>query len=204
VSGSIKEERMATPTTKFRTFPNDSNSVTATNTPAKRVGTITGEDEVSTGAGEEADFGTVDISGGANTSALIYMLWDVDNNGGNTLISDMRLWLASNGFDQAGSNIQWVELCGDEISTPTNCEKIVNSGTTASYTEATLDESLPGAQNQYAADDTATIDVTTLGTTDDACMWSWYANIAASETTGTYKGLDSMFELRFNFRYSFS
>ncbi len=195
---------MATPGTKMRSFPNDANSATATNTTAKRLAAITGEASISTGAGNEADFGTVDISGGAATSALIYSIWDVDTNGGNTLISDMRFWLATNGFDIAASDVQWVGLSGTDIGAPSNTENIVANGTTASYTEATLVESLPGAQNFYAADDTTSIDITTLGTTDEAIMWSMYGNIAALETTGTYKGLDSGFELRYNIRYSFS
>ena len=46
--------------------------------------------------------------------------------------------------------------------------------------------------------------ITTPGTSADAYFWAMYESIAASETTGTYKGQDSGYELRFNFKYEYS
>ena len=197
---------MAVPTTQFRVIPLDT-TVAELDTPGERRASISGQTIVSTGGGNEADFGTVDISGGANTSDLLLLMWNVTANGGNTTIDTMKLWLATNGFDQAGSDIQWVAISGADETTPTNTENYIINATTASYTEAGMVETEPGSNNIWkpGPDDTVTsLDITTNGTTDDSPMWSMYANIASGETTGTYKGLDAGFELRFNFKYSYS
>ena len=64
---------MAEPTTRFRLIPN----TTATadiDTAAERLAAIAGESVKSTGAGNEADFGTVDISAGAANSGVLHLM----------------------------------------------------------------------------------------------------------------------------------
>ena len=39
---------------------------------------------------------------------------------------------------------------------------------------------------------------------DDACMWAMYIAVADNETTGTYTGLTTDYELQFSFKYSYS
>jgi hypothetical protein len=91
---------MAVPTTEFRSIPN-ATTVAAVDTAAERLALATG-DVVSTGAGNELDFSTVDISGGAANSGVKHCWWEVTADGGNTNVQDFLLWLSSNGFDQAG------------------------------------------------------------------------------------------------------
>jgi hypothetical protein len=192
---------MAEPTTRFRVIPNDT-SATDLNTEAKRLAAITGQTVVSTGAGNEADFGTVDISAGAANSGVLTLLWDVTADGGNTTVETFKLWLASNGFVEAASVIKFVALSGTDNGTPSSTENYTANATTASYTFADMDESEPGSANLFPTDEGASMALST--TSDDALMWAMYAAIASGETTGTYKGLDSGYELRFNLKYSYS
>ncbi|MCJ8328330.1 MAG: hypothetical protein MJK08_14660, partial [Campylobacterales bacterium] len=89
---------MAIPTTRFREIPNNT-ATTAVDTTAERLAAIAGESTVSTGSGNEADFGTVDISSGAADSSVLTLLWDVTADGGNTSVDTFKLWLSSNGWD---------------------------------------------------------------------------------------------------------
>ena len=193
---------MAEPTTRFRKIP-QSTAVADIDTPAERTsiaGTI-----VSTGDGNEADFGTVDISGGATNSALQTILWDVTADGGNTTVDTFELWLSSNGFDVAESVCKVQPLRGnDEGAGPwNNTEQYVVNGVVGSYTWATMDETDPGAINVWPSDEGTSMDITG-GTSDDAIMWAMYLAIANGETTGTYKGTDTGYELQFSFKYSYS
>ncbi len=194
---------MADPTLEKRTFPNDAAAVTATDTQAERVtGTITGQAVVSTGAGNEVPFGTIDIG---SVGAVVNLIINCATNGGFTEMDDFRLWHSSDGF--VTSNIEFRALSQD--GTPTNTETILatNPTTSASYTFANIATSLPGSNNLWRADDDTqtSTDITTLATpTDDAYMWCWYANVIAGETSGTYKGTDSGFEQQFSIRFSFS
>lgn len=192
---------MAAPTTRFRLIPNNT-AAAAVDTAAERLATITGESSVSTGSGNEADFGTVDISGGANNSDVLTLLWDVTADGGNTAVEAFKLWLSSNGFDQAGSVIKFRALSGADQGSPSNTENYVASATTSSYTWGDMPESEPGSQNVYPSDEGSSMVLST--TSDDAIMWAMYAAVAASETTGTYKGTDTGYELQFSFKYSYS
>lgn len=192
---------MAAPTTRFRLIPNNT-ATTAVDTAAERIGAIAGSSTISTGAGNEADFGTVDISGGAANSGVLTMLWDVTADGGNTTVETFKLWLSSNGFDQAGSVIKFQPLSGADQAAPSNTENYVQSATTGSYTWATMPEAEPGAQNVYPSDEGSSMALST--TSDDAIMWAMYAAIASGETTGTYKGTDAGYELQFSFKYSYS
>lgn len=192
---------MAIPTTRFRLIPNNT-ATTAVDTAAERLAAITGESVVSTGAGNEADFGTVDISGGANDSSVLTLLWDVTADGGNTTVDTFKLWLSSNGFDQAGTVVKFAALSGADQGTPTNTQNYVQSATTASYTFVNMPESEPGSQNVYPSDEGTSMTLST--TSDDVIMWAMYVAVAAGETTGTYKGTDTGFEFQHSFRFSFS
>lgn len=192
---------MADPTLLKRTFPNDPNAVTNTNTQSKRVtGTISGESIVSTGAGNEIDLGTIDIG---SLGAVVNCIICVNANGGFTAMDDLRLWHSSDGF--VTSNVEFVALSQD--GTPTNTETIVASSDETDYTEANIPKTLPGSNNLWRADDDTqtSTDITTPATpTDDAFMFALFSNIIAGETSGTYKGTDSGFEQQFSIRFSFS
>lgn len=192
---------MSAPDTRFRLIPN-STAETDINTPAERLAAISGESTVSTGDGNEADFGTIDISGGAANSSVLTILWDVTADNGNTAVDTFKLWNSDNGFDQAGSVIKFQPLSGADQGSPSNTENYVQNATTGSYTWATMPESEPEAQNVYPSDEGSSMALST--TSDDVIMWAMYAAIDAGETTGTYKGLSAGRELRLSYKYAYS
>jgi hypothetical protein len=192
---------MAEPTTRFRTIPNNT-AVTAIDTAAERLGAVAGEAVVSTGSGNEVDFGTIDISGGAANSGVVTLLWDVTADGGNTTVEAFKLWLSSNGFDQAGSVIKMQPISGADQVAPSDTENYVLNAVVASYTWADMPETEPAAQNVFPSDEGASMALST--TSDDAIMWAMYAAIASGETTGTYSGTTAGYELQFSFKYSYS
>jgi len=192
---------MAAPTSRFRLIPNDT-AVADIDTAAERLAAIADQSVVSTGDGNEADFGTVDISGGAANSSVLTLLWDITADGGNTTIEDFLLWMNSNGFDQAGSVCKFQPLSGDDQESPSDTENYIVNAVVGSYTWATMPEAEPEAQNVYPSDEGSSMALST--TSDDVIMWAMYLAIAASETTGTYKGTDSGYELQFSFKYSYS
>ena len=193
---------MAVPTTRFRLIPN-STLTTALDSASERIGTISGEQIKGTGSGNEADFGTVDISGGANNSNVLTMLWDVTANGGDTIVENFKLWASALGFDQAGSVIKFKPLSGADNSSPTNTENYIANANISSYSFADMPESEPSSQNVYPTDEGSNMNISS-GTSDDAVMWAMYAAIADNETTGTYKGTDAGKELQFSFKFSYS
>lgn len=191
----------ATPTTRFRLIP----QTTATadiDTAAERLAAISGQSVVSTGAGNEVDFGTVDISGGAADSGVKTVLWDVTADGGNTSVDTFKVWVSSIGFDQAGSVVKFQPLSGADQGSPSNTENYVANATTSSYTWATMPESEPGSQNVWPSDEGSSMALST--TSDDVVMWAMYLAIAAGETSGTYSGTTSGYELQLSFKYSYS
>ena len=192
---------MAVPTTIFRTFPT-STATTAVDTAAERLAAIASESTISTGGGNELDFGTVDISGGAADSAVFNMLWHVSADGGNTAVDTFLFWLSSNGWDQAGTVLKFQQLSGADQGAPSLTENYVASATAGSYTWATAPESEPGSINIYPSDEGSTMALST--TSDDAIMWAEYVAVAASETTGTYSGTTSGFEFQHSFKYTYS
>ena len=192
---------MAEPTTRFRLIPN-STAVADIDTAGERLAAIAGEAVKSTGAGNEADYGTVDISAGAANSGVLTMLWDVTADGGNTLAETFKLWLSSNGFDIAESVIKVQPLSGGDQGAPANTENYVANAVVGSYTWATMAESEPGAINLWPSDEGTSMALSTAS--DDVIMWAMYAAVAASETTGTYKGTDAGYELQYSFKYSYS
>ena len=194
---------MAIPTIQFRTFPI---TVTAAelDTAAERLAAIAGQSVISTGDGNELDFGTVDISGGAANSAVKMLMWGVTADGGNTVVETFKLWLSSNGFDQAGTVVKYVPLCGTDGPDILTEQYVVNA-TTSSYATlgwTTLDESEPGAINVYPSDEGSSMALST--TADDVVMVALYAAIADNETTGTFKGTDASYEFQYSFKYSYS
>lgn len=192
---------MAAPTTRFRTFPNTV-TVAELDTAAERLASIAGQSVVSTGVGNELDFGTVDISGGAANSAVKHLVWDVTADGGNTTVEDFRFWLSSNGWDQAGTVLKMQPVSGGDQGSPSNTENYVVNAVVGSYTWATAPETDPGSQNVYPSDEGSSMALST--TSDDVVMIALYVAVAASETTGTYKGTDSGYEFQSSFRYSYS
>ena len=191
---------MAEPTTRFRDWP-ITLATTALDTAAERLAAVAGESVVSTGSGNELDFGTVDISSGAANSVVKMCAWDVTADGGNTTVETFKLWLSSNGFDQAGSVIKFQPLSGED-GTPSNTEEYIANAVVGSYTWANMPETEPGAQNIWPTDEGTSMVLSTAS--DDVIFWAEYCAIAASETTGTYKGIDSGMEFRMSFKYSYS
>jgi hypothetical protein len=192
---------MSEPTARFRLIP-QATATTAVDTANERKGSIADQSIITTGVGNEANFGTIDISGGAANSGVLTMLWDITADGGNTLVESFKLWMSSNGFDQAGSVCKMQPLSGGDQASPSETENYVANGVVASYTWATLDESEPGSQNVFPSDEGTSMALST--TSDDAIMFALYLAIAASETTGTYKGTTSGYELQFSFKYAYS
>jgi len=195
---------MAEPTTRFRLIP-QATAVADLNTPAKRLAAIAGESVVSTGIGNEADFGTIDISGGAENSSVLTILWDVTADGGNTLAETFKLWLSDNGFDQAASVIKVQPLSGADQGGAALTENYKANAGTGDYTFASMVEAEPGAINIWPTDEGTSIVLDAVAPCgDDVIFWAMYAAIAAGETTGTYKGTDAGMELQFSFKYSYS
>lgn len=191
---------MAAPTTRFRLIPN-ATAAADLNTTAKRLAAVSGQSIVSTGDGNEVDFGTIDISGGAANSAVKTVFWDVTADGGNTSVSNFRLWMSSNGFDQAGSVAKLQALSGADQASPSLTENYVADAVVASYTWGTMPEAEP-SQNIYPSDEGSSMALSTVS--DDVLAWAMYLAIASSETTGTYKGTTSNYELQFSHKYSYS
>jgi hypothetical protein len=198
---NLEVNNMAEPTTRFRLIP-QSTAVAALDTAGERLAAIASESVVSTGDGNEADFGTIDISGGAANSNVLTILWDVTADGGNTLAETFKLWLSDNGFDQAGSVLKVQPLSGGDQGAPSLTENYAANAGTGDYTFSNMVESEPGAINVWPTDEGTSMALSTAS--DDVVMWAMYAAIAANETTGTYKGTDAGMELQFSFKYSYS
>lgn len=192
---------MAAPTVRFRVIP-QSTLATAIDTPAERIGTITDQQVVSTGEGNEVDFSTVDISGGAANSEVRTIIFDVTDDGGNTAISNFKLWLSSFGADMAGTEVKFQPLSGADQTSPSDTENYVEDAAIEDYTWATLPESEPESQNVFPSDEGSTMALST--TSDDGIMWAEYIAIAAGETTGTYRGTVANYEFQHSFKYSYS
>ena len=192
---------MAEPTSRFRLIPNTT-ATTAVDTAAERKATITSQSVVSTGSGNEVDFGTVDISGGAANSGVKHVLWDITADGGNTSASDFRIWLSTSGFDQASTKVKYRAVSGADNGSPSNTANYVANATTSSYTFSDMATSLPGAQNAYPTNEASSMALST--TSADVVFWAMYLAIAAGETTGTYSGTTSNYGLQLSLRYTYS
>ena len=93
-------------------------------------------------------------------------------------------------------------VSGADQGSPSNTENYVANAGTGDYTWATIPESEPGGQNVYPSDEGSSMALST--TSDDAIMIAMYMAIASGETTGTYSGTTSNYELQFSFKYSYS
>ena len=195
---------MAAPTVRFRLIPQNT-PVASIDTPAERLAAISGQSIISTGAGNEIDWATVDISGGAANSTVKTLLWDITANGGNTVVDTFKEWCSSIGFDIAGSVVKVQPLRGNnEGAGPwDDTEQYAVDGVVGSYTWATMVEAEPGAQNMWPSDEGTSMSVSG-GASDDAVLFALYLAIAAGETTGEYKGTDVGKELQFSYKYSYS
>lgn len=193
---------MAAPTTRFRVIPQNT-ATTAIDSAAKRLAAIASQTVVSTGVGNEVDFGTIDISAGAANSGVKTILWGVTADGGNTAVDTFKLWqpAASRGFDQAASVTKFRALSGTDNAAPSTTQNYVVNGVVGSYTWGDIPASEP-SQNVWPTDEGAGMVLSTAS--DDEIMFALYLAIAASETTGTYRGLVSGNELQYSFKYSYS
>lgn len=195
---------MAEPTIRFRLIPQNT-PVASIDTPAERIAAIAGQSIITTGDGNEVDWASIDISGGAANSTVKTMLWDVIANGGNTVVETFKLWCNAIGFVIAESVVKVQPLRGnDEGAGPwNNTEQYIANGVVGSYSWATMVEVEPGAINVWPSDEGTNMSVAG-GASDDALLWALYLAIAAGETTGTYKGTDAGKQLQFSHKYSYS
>lgn len=207
---------MAAPTTQFKSLA-ISLAATALDTVAERRTEFTAGTTISTGAGNEWNFGTIDISGGAADSLVKMAMWKVTVNGGNTLVDTFILWISTAagqpadqwGFAQGATTFKGMAL---RYEAGANGAAYVANASTSSYSSWSASGAIdpvqvattPVSQNVYSATGTTSIDITTIDTSDDVVGWEGYLHVAAGETTGTYKGLDSGKEFRANYRYSYS
>jgi hypothetical protein len=192
---------MAAPTARIRTIPL-STEATAINTAGKRTGSISGQAVVSTGSGNEANFGTVDISAGAANSDVLMMLMDFTADGGNSVVEDFKLWLSASGFDMEDTALMYAPLSGSDQTGAAETENYQKDASDDTYSFTALPDSEPGSQNLFPSDEGSSMDLDT--TSDDALMWAWYLAVASGETTGTYKGTDTGNEFRATIKYSYS
>lgn len=184
---------MAAPTTEFNEILT-SLAADALDTNAERLAI---DDVISTGAGNELDFGNVNISGGAANSSVKAMFWQVTVWGTNTQVENFRFYIpaAKIGFDQAGSVINYATWKLDAPS------EWVQNPTTGDVGVTQLPESEP-AQNVFQGGDGTTTYITDVDA--DTCeAIAMYVAVAAGETAGTYKGTDAGFELQFEFTYDY-
>lgn len=183
---------MAAPTSRFRVIPQNT-PVTAIDTAAKRLAAISGQAVVSVGA--PAVFSSVNVSGGAADSEVLTVLFDITDDGGNTVVEDFRLWASTINFVEVGSVIKFQPLSGADQASPSLTENYILNATSASYTWATMPETIPVAQNVYPSDEGTGMALSTVS--DDAIMWAMYAAIASGEPVGTQN-------LQFSVRFSYS
>lgn len=192
---------MAAPTLRARTFP-ISTAEAAVDTDAERIGVIAGSGVISTGDGNELDFGDVNISGGAADSLVKMLILDITADGGNDTAENFKIWASSNGLDDGDSVVNIQPLSGADQGTPTLTENYIVDAEVADYTWAEIPSSEP-ATNIYRSDETGVLDISG-GASDDAIMLAMYIHIAAGETLGTYKGLDAGNEFRLSVKFTYA
>lgn len=189
---------MATPSTEFIAITM-SDAAAALDTAGERVA-YSGDGNVDDSGSNNLDFGSVDITSGAGNSEVKAVLWRVTDDGGNTSVSNFRLWLSSNGFDDAATVVRFVAAKLDPVS------EWVPSPTPASYSFSDLPEAEP-AQNVNAADGSSTslaLDGDNGPSNDTTEAMVLYVAVGANETLGTYSGVTAGSELQFTFKFDFS
>lgn len=183
---------MAAPTTEFNHFNNVTLAVADLDTNAERLAI---DDVISTGVGNEWDFGSVNISGGQSDSIVRCMAWQVSAWGGNTQVENFRFWLSTNGFDQAGTVVKYASWKLDVTSEWEQSKSPPLTG------EVTLPETEP-SQNIYEGGDGSTTYITS-GDNDTTEAAACYVAVDGSETVGVYKGTDAGFEFQYSFKYDY-
>ena len=184
---------MAAPTTRFRVIPQNT-AVADIDTSVERLAAIAGQAVVSIGA--PATFSSVNLSGGAENSAVMTVIFDITADGGNSTIEDFRLWASTISFVEVASVIKFQALSGADEATPALTENYVADADSTDYTWGTMPETVPVAQNVYPSDEGASVGVA-ADEADDVIMWAMYAAIAAAEPVGTQN-------LQFSLRFSYS
>jgi hypothetical protein len=182
---------VAAPTTEFNNF-DISLASTALDSNAERLAI---DDVIATGAGNEWDFGSANISGGQVDTAVMAMAWQVSAWGANTQVENFRFWLSSNGFDDAATVVKYVDWKLDSVS------EWVQSATAPLAGEGNLPEAEP-AQNIHQGGDGTTTFITS-GDDDTTEAIAAYVYVGASESTGVFKGTDAGNEFQFSFKYDY-
>lgn len=180
------------PTTEFNEFNNTTLAIADLDTNAERLAI---DDLVSTGGGNELDFGNVNISGGQTDSSVKCLSWQASAYGTNSQVENFRFYLSSNGWDQAGTVVKFATWKLDVTSEWEQAKSAPLTG------EATLPETEP-AQNVYQGGDGSTTSITS-GDNDTTTAIAMYVAVDGSETAGTYKGTDASFEFQFTFTYDY-
>lgn len=184
------------PTIHMLNVPNATAS-TALDTKTERA-TFVGV-TVSTGSGNEWDFGEVDISAGDANSGVRHLLARCTNANGNTVIDNFKFWLSNEGFTLAGSKQRFAAISVG-VGSPSNTQAYTQNAVVGSYSWAdTPTPSEPGGQNVFSAADGASISIagiTPATEPSEVIIVAAYFIIKDEEVTGTYKGLDSGKELR--------
>lgn len=190
---------MSTPITRIRIIANDTPEADI-DTPAKRLA-LSGS-VVTTGSGNELDFGTADISGGDTWSNVGTAHWDITDDGLNTACSAFKLWVSNKGF---GSTIIYFEALSGDDGTPVLTEEYIVDAIYSDYTKTVMPASEPGSQNLWPTDEgTSMLLGGDNGPSDDTVMFAICFNAKAVDTPGIYKGTDSGYELQFSFKYTYS
>lgn len=201
---------MAAPTTAFKKHPRTLVATTL-DTLAERLDATNGWASanfttVDTGA-NPLDFGTVDISGGAANSLVFYLAWKVTANGGNTLADNFRVWYETTSPDNWGFTLAGTILKQAPMKYETggaNGQLYTVNAVTGTYTWSDVNVAGAPAQNAYAGGGATSVNITTIGTTEDLVAVAQYLAVADNETTGTYQGVTAGKEFRGSFRFDYS
>ena len=183
---------MAAPTTEFNEL-SLALAGTALDANAERLAI---DSVISTGAGNELDFGSVNISGGQADSDCKAMAWQASAYGANSQVENFRFWISTEGFDIAGTVIKYGDWKLDDVT-----EWVQNEVPPITGEVGNLPSSEP-AQNIHQGGDGTTASITSADndTTEAIVM---YVAVDATETTGVYKGTDAGFEFQFSFKYDY-
>jgi hypothetical protein len=182
---------MAVPTSEFDQIANTLLALQL-DSAVKRT---THHDPISTGDGNELDFGDVNIGGGSVNSDVAVLTWHVTNWQSNTQVQNFRFWASSLGFDQANTKIKYATWKLDPTS------EWVQNATPNDVGNTDLPTSEP-SQNVYKASDGTTASILSSGN-DTIEAIAMYVAVDGSETIGVYKGVDSGKELRFTLKYDY-
>jgi hypothetical protein len=203
---------MAEPTIRLRGFAFDETDE-AINSPAERLAALGSDYPVTAGtppgAGNELDFGIIDISGGAANSVVQNIRFDITLDQGNTLIEDLKLFLlvADNGFSATTVFFTDGGLHSSLEDPNTNTSLYVFEADDTDYSGSpgwlAVPATEPGSLNLYAPDDSTSLTLTG-DAANDTIMWANYLAVGGGEVTGTYVADSSGKEFRYSITYSYS